>query len=144
MTKKKVCISFDYTNDKHYRHLLSAWDANSDFEFRFTDFTPSEINSEDYSRVKAVITQKIKASTYLLVIVGKYANENHPREKEIGDKNWLNWEINKAKELGKKLIAVKIDKSYESPTALLNCRAEWAMNFSQDSIINALNKAQNK
>ena len=43
-------------------------------------------------------------------------------------------EINKAKELGKKLVAVKLDWSYESPTALLNSGAKWA-NFSKDSII---------
>ena len=74
MAKKKVCVSFDYTNDKNYRYLLSAWDANTNFDFGFNDFTPNEINSENYSRVKAVITQRIKESTYLLVLVGKYAN----------------------------------------------------------------------
>lgn len=144
MAKKKVCISFDFTNDSMYRNLLSAWDANSDFEFGFADVTPSEINSNDYSRVKAVITQKIKSCTYLLVIVGKYANQKHVRANEIGDRNWLNWEINKAKELGKKLVAVKLDKSYTSPDALLGANAEWAMNFTQSGIINALNKAQSK
>lgn len=144
MAKKKVCVSFDYTNDNKYRNLLSAWDANSDFEFGFSDVTPSEINTEDYSRVKAVITQKIKSCTYLLVIVGKYANQKHPRSDEIGDRNWLNWEINKAKELGKKIVAVKIEKTFTSPDALLGANAEWAMSFTQDGIIKALNKAQTK
>ena len=139
MAKKKVCVSFDYTNDKHYRYLLSAWDANTNFDFGFNDFTPNEINSENYSRVKAVITQRIKESTYLLVLVGAYANREHPRKNEIGDKNWLNWEINKAKELGKKLVAVKLHWGYESPTALLNSGAKWA-GFSKDSIIKALNE----
>lgn len=139
MAKKKVCVSFDYTNDKNYRYLLSAWDANTNFDFGFNDFTPNEINSENYSRVKAVITQRIKESTYLLVLVGKYANTEHPRKNEIGDKNWINWEINKAKELGKQLVAVKLDWNYESPTALLNSGAKWA-NFSKDSIIKALDE----
>lgn len=141
MAKKKVCVSFDYENDKHYRYLLSAWDANSDFEFSFNDRTPSEINSNDYSRVKAVITQKIDSANYLLVIVGKHANDIHPRKEEIGDINWLNWEVNKAKKLGKKLVAVKIDRSYDSPTALLSSGASWAMSFTQDSIIKALDEA---
>lgn len=139
MAKKKVCVSFDYTNDKHYRYLLSAWNANTNFDFGFNDFTPNEINSENYSRVKAVITQRIKESTYLLVLVGQYANREHPRKNEIGDENWLNWEINKAKELGKKLVAVKLHWRYESPTALLNSGAKWA-SFSKDSIIKALNE----
>jgi len=140
MAKKKVCISFDYENDRNYKNLLAAWDANSNFEFSFNDLTPTEINSNDYSRVKAVITQRISSATYLLVIVGEHANDVHPRRVEIGDRNWLNWEINKAKELGKKVVAVKLNKSYESPTALLNSGASWAMSFTKDSIIKALNE----
>lgn len=144
MAKKKVCISFDYENDNHYKNLLKAWDANSNFEFTFNDQTPNEINTNNYSVVKGVLTKKIDAATYLLVIVGKYANEQHPRKYEIGDINWLNWEINKAKSLNKKLIAVKIDRSNDSPTALYNSGAEWAMSFTQDAIIKALNAAANK
>lgn len=141
MSKKKVCISFDYENDKDYKNLLSAWDANSNFEFSFNDLTPREINSDNYSRVKAVITQKIKSANFLLVIVGKYANYKHKRSNEIGDINWINWEINKAKELGKKLVAVKLDKSYKSPYALIDSKASWAMSFTKNSIIKALEEA---
>jgi hypothetical protein len=141
MAKKKVCISFDYENDKNYRNLLSAWDANSDFEFVFNDRTPSEINSNDISRIKAVLTQRIDSATYLLVIVGKYANQKHKDSTAIGDINWINWEINKAKSLGKKLVGVKIDRGYESPQALLNSKASWAMSFTQEAIINALKEA---
>lgn len=141
MAKKKVCISFDYENDRNYKNLLVAWDANSNFEFSFNDLTPTEINSNNYSRVKAVITQKISAATYLLVIVGEHANDEHPRKNEIGDRNWLNWEINKAKQLGKKLVAVKIDRSNKLPTALMGAGASLAMSFTKDAIIKALNEA---
>ena len=37
MAKKKVFISYDYDNDKHYKNLLLAWDKNSDFDFGFSD-----------------------------------------------------------------------------------------------------------
>lgn len=77
MAKKKVCASFDYENDRNYKNLLAAWNANSNFEISFNELTPTEINSNDYSRVKAVITQKISAATYLLVIVGEHANDEH-------------------------------------------------------------------
>ncbi len=140
MAKKKVCISFDYEHDKNYKYLLKAWDANSDFDFSFNDVTPTEINSDNYSRVKAVITERIKSAAYLLVIVGKHANDEHPRRYEIGCRNWINWEIKKAKELGKKLVAVKIDKYYESPDELLCSGASWA-SFSEEGIINALKNA---
>ena len=41
--KKKVCISYDHENDKRYRYLLEAWDANDSFEFAFNNETPNEI-----------------------------------------------------------------------------------------------------
>lgn len=141
MAKKKVCISFDYEHDKNYRNLLSAWDANTDFEFVFNDKTPTEIQSSDYSRIKAVLTQKISSATYLLVIVGEYANTKDKNSEKIGETNWQNWEIKKAKELKKKLVGVKIDKAYESPSELLNSGASWAMSFTQDAIIKALTNA---
>lgn len=141
MAKKKVCISFDYENDRLYRYLLQAWDKNSDFEFSFNDLTPSEVKSNDISRIKAGLTLKINAATYLLVLVGKYANKKDRNAREIGNINWQNWEIAKAKELKKRLVGVKIEKANESPQELLGSGAEWAMSFTQDAIIGALNRA---
>lgn len=141
MAKKKVCISFDYTNDKDYRYTLSMWNANPNFEFGINDKTPKEIQSSDFSRIKAVLTQKIDSATYLLVIIGKYANAIDKDSDKIGDINWQNWEINKAKELKKKIVAIKIDRSYDSPKAILSCGASWAYSFTQDAIISALNNA---
>lgn len=138
MAKKKVCISYDHENDKLYRYLLAAWDKNQSFEFTFNDKTPGEINSNNIGRIKAVLTKRISESTYLLVIIGKHMNQRHKDYKLIGDINWVNWEINKAKSLGKKLIGVKIDRSNDSPIALMNSGASWALSFSQEAIISAI------
>jgi predicted hydrolase (HD superfamily) len=73
--------------------------------------------------------------------VGKYANAQHPKWRLIGYRNWINFEIAKSKENKNRLVAVKIDKSNESPEELLNSGASWAMNFSRDTILNALNNA---
>jgi hypothetical protein len=138
MAKKKVVICFDYENDKNYRNTLKMWDANSNFEFSFADLTPQEIKSNDISIIKAVLSRKIKEATYTLVIVGKYSNSRHRDYQEIGYKNWQNFEIVKSKEYNNKLVAVKIDRSYESPDELYNSGASWAMSFTQDAIIRAL------
>jgi hypothetical protein len=53
MNKKKVFVSFDWDNDKEYKFLLEAWNANSGFEFSFNDYSSAEINSSDISTVKA-------------------------------------------------------------------------------------------
>ena len=141
MTKKKVFVSFDYENDKHYKFLLEAWDANPEFDFRFSDLSSQEINSWSVSRIKGALTTRINQATYTLVIVGEEANKRHEDWEEIGYENWLNFEIAKSKDNGNKLVAVKISKDYESPEELLGAGATWAMSFKQDSIIKALEDA---
>lgn len=144
MAKKKVFVSFDYENDKHYKFLLEAWDANPNFDFYFSDLSSREIQSWDIPTIKSALTTKINQATYTLVIVGKYANSYHKDSKEIGFKNWLNFEIARSKSAGNKLVAVKLDREYTSPDELLYSGAEWAMSFSKESIINALEKASSK
>jgi len=141
MAKKKVFVSFDYENDKQYKFLLQAWDANPNFDFCFSDLSAQEIKTSSISVVKQKLSQKINDATYTLVIVGNEANKQHKDHKEIGFKNWINYEIAKSKEHKNKLIGVKIDKSYESPEELLNAGASWAMSFTQDAIIKALDDA---
>lgn len=141
MAKKKIFISFDYENDSKYKNMLLAWDANKEFDFSFNDKTAKEIQSDDISRIKAGLTSYIKQADYVLVLVGKYANKKDKRADEIGKTNWINWEIAKGKELKKKLIGVKIDREYESPSELLGSGATWAMSFSFESIKRAINDA---
>lgn len=144
MAKKKIFISFDYDNDKHYKNLLKAWDANPDFDFFFSDLTPNEIDTWEISRIKAALTRSINEATGTLVIVGKYANSKHKDSEEIGYKNWINFEIAKSKLNKNKLIGVKIDKEYTSPDELVGAGATWAMSFSRDSIIKAVKDAYEK
>jgi hypothetical protein len=72
----RVFISFDYTNDKRYRYLLQALAENPRFDIEFDDYTPSEIQSQDIGRIKAVLTRKIRESTHTLVVIGQYANSS--------------------------------------------------------------------
>ncbi|MDR1884005.1 MAG: TIR domain-containing protein [Prevotella sp.] len=141
MAKKRVFVSFDYEKDRQYYFLLKAWDANSDFEFSFSDYTSKEIQSDSVPVIKANLTKKIKEATYTLVIVGSDANKRHKDAAEIGYKNWQNFEIAQSKANSNKLVGVKIDRSNESPDELMNSGATWALSFTQTAIIDALNKA---
>ena len=138
---KQVFVSFDYENDRHYKFLLEAWDANKQFDFVFADRTSQEINSNDIGRVKAALAVKISKATHALVIIGKEANKLHTDWRLIGHKNWINFEIAKSKQLGKKIVAVKIDRSYESPEELTGAGATWAMCFGDTQVTQALNNA---
>lgn len=141
MANKKVFVSFDYTNDKHYKFLLDAWDKNKNMDFVFADCSADEIQSNNIPTIKAGLTRRINNSTYTLVIVGEEANKQHKDHLGIGYKNWINFEIAKSKSNGNKLVAVKLNRSYESPDELLYSNAKWAMSFTQDAIIKALNEA---
>lgn len=142
MAKKKVFVSFDYTNDKHYKFLLDAWDKNKNMDFVFEDCSSDEIHTNKVSVVKAALARRINTTTYTLVIIGKEANKKHPDSEEIGYKNWINFEVAKSKQNKNKLVCVKIDKQYESPDEVLNSGASWAMSFTQEAIIKALNEAK--
>lgn len=141
MAKKKVFVSFDYENDRKYKYMLEAWDANPDFDFLFSDVTPSEIDSTNVGRVKAAITTKINSATYTLVIVGKEANKLHKDHKLIGFRNWINFEVHQSKLNKNKLVGIKLDSSYESPEQLLSSGASWALSFTQEAILAAIGKA---
>jgi len=139
--RRKVFVSFDYENDKHYRFMLSAWHANQEFEFKFDDRSSGEVQSNDIGRIKAALANKIRECDVLLVLIGAEATKWHRDWRLIGYKNWISFEIAKARELGKRLVAVKLDRSYESPEELNGAGAAWAMSFGDEQISKALREA---
>lgn len=129
MAKKKVFISYSYNNDKHYKNLLLAWDANSEFDFNVNDQSVDvSVNSTNAAAIKRVISNKINNSTYFLCIIGE---KTHKSE-------WVKWEINKAVELKKKIVAVKTDSTNVSPSEIKGVGASWAMSFTFESIKKAI------
>lgn len=142
MAYRKVFVSFDYDNDKHYKYMLEAWNANRRFDFVFSDVTPDEIDTYNVGRIKAALTAKINTATHTLVIVGKEANKVHRNQHLIGFRNWINFEIHQSKLAGNKLVAVRIQPQYEAPEELNGAIVSWAWGgFQENSIINALNYA---
>jgi len=138
MGKKQVFVSFDYDNDRNYKFLLQAWDANPDFNFVFEDKTPSEINTNDIGRIKAGLTTEINQATYTLFIVGKYANQQHKDHRAIGFINWMNFEAYQSIQNRNYLAVVKLADSYSIPNELPK-KYSWITGFSENNVINVLN-----
>ena len=84
------------------------------------------------------MSRKINEATAVVVIVGQYANSLHPEWNQIGYRNWQNFEVAKAKELGKKLIAVQLNAMYEYPEELKSASATRVCGFNQSDIIKAV------
>lgn len=141
MARKRIFISFDYDNDRNYRHLLNALSKNASSDIEFDDVTPGEIQSYDIARIKAVLTRKIRDATHTLVIVGKHANSYHRDREEIGERNWQWWEIKKSKEEENGFIAVKIETSNPTPDPLYGKGATWAYSYTVQPILNAIEGA---
>jgi hypothetical protein len=132
MAKRKVFVSYDHSEDAHYKRLLQAWDANPDFDFEFDSRGPNvAINSDAAAVVKGSLTKMMQTATHLLVIVGAKSAKS----------SWIAWEIEKAKELRLKLAVVKIDNSYTTPSGLLNAGAVFARSFTRDNVVQALKDA---
>ena len=143
MATKRVFVSFDYDNDKRYKYLLEAWDANPNFSFVFRDTTPGEINTNDIGRIKAALTQKINEATHTLFIVGDHANQAH-RDRirlrsQIGFVNWINFEANKSIQSGNYLAVVKIAENNTVPSELKGSGYWWINRFSEPNVIKVLN-----
>lgn len=127
--KKKVFVSYYYDEDKHYKRLLNAWSANVKFSLEFEDVsTDVSIKSENTKYIRQVISKKIEQCDVFIVLVGK---KSHRRE-------WISWEIIKAKEFRKKIIAIKGKRSYASPPELLSVGAEWVYGFEEKKIREAI------
>jgi hypothetical protein len=136
MAKKKVFVSYDHSEDAHYKRLLQAWDANPDFDFEFDSRGPNvPINSAAAATVKQSLARMMKSATHLLVLVGEKSHES----------NWMTWEIDRAKQpdIKLKLSAVKLAKANITPPGLLNSGTSWATSFERDRIVQALNAATN-
>ena len=135
MAKTKVFVSYDHSEDVHYKRLLQAWDANPNFDFEFDSRGPNvPINSDDAAVVKTSLAKLLKSATHLLVIVGEKSSTS----------DWMTWEIARAKQPDTKLklAAVKLNKSNTTPAGLLNVGTAWATSFERDRIVDALNDAK--
>jgi hypothetical protein len=130
MTKNKVFIGYDYESDKAAKDRLLAWDVNKEFDFSSYDRSfDVAVDSEEAVVIKQDLAARIGDSSYFLCIVGK----------ETYHSDWMAWEIRKAVELKKKLVAAKTDSTNNSPTAMQGVGASWSALFNFDSIKKAMN-----
>lgn len=135
---KKVCISFDYENDKNYYYLLEAWNSNIYIDFNITNCTPSEIQTESVSKVKQVLSTKIGEANYMIAIIGNKSCQKHKDTNEIGFNNWQAYEISKNKEKNNKLIIINLDSNNEVPKEAYGQNAIWIYGFNKQKILEAL------
>jgi hypothetical protein len=129
MARNKVFIGYDYDNDKAAKDRLLGWDTSKEFDFSSYDQSfDVAVDSEEAVAIKRDLAALIGDSSHFLCIVGK----------ETYRSAWMAWEIRKAVELKKNLVASKIDSTNNSPTELQRAGASWSTMFNFDSIKKAM------
>lgn len=137
---KKICIAFDWHNDRESRHLLGTWLVNHMLPATFTDLSAGQLN-DNVAKVKSRLTAQIRAATHTFVLLSEYANTRHPFSERIRTRNWIWWEIEQSKAAGNRLIAVKLKASNPTPDPLLDADATWATAFTREAILKACTDA---
>src|SRR5690625_4325203 len=132
LMSKKLFVSYRADDEgTKYKNTLVMWSKNDNghFDIKFEDTSVGvSINSEDATYIKSKIKGKIKESNTILVLVGK---ETHKSD-------WVEWEIDRAVDLNKKLVVVKIKNSYQPPSNIFGKGATWAKSFNYESIKKAI------
>ncbi len=94
--RKNVFISFDY-DDANEVNLLRGQAKNDNSDIEFNDWSVKEaFNSENADYIKRQISDRIKQSSLTVV----YVSDN------TKNSDWVNWEVGKSLELGKRVLAV--------------------------------------
>lgn len=129
----KLFVSYRADDEgSRYKNLLVGWSKNPNnnfFDIKFEDTSIGiSINSTDAYYIKRRIKDKIEDSNKVVCIIGKNTHTS----------DWVNWEIDTAKELNKPIVAVKISKFYHTPSRLYNKKVKWAYSFTYEAIKKAL------
>ena len=130
MAKTTVFIGYEYDNDKTAKDRLLGWDVNKEFDFSAYDQAfDVAVDSEEAVAIKQDLTARIADCSLFLCVVGQDTYRNA----------WMAWEIRKAVEMKKKLVAAKTDSTNNSPTVIQGVGASWSTTFNFDAIKKAMN-----
>jgi hypothetical protein len=89
------------------------------------------VDAPDADSYKEALAQRIRAASGLLCVLGAESSTN----------GWMEWEIKKADQLGKRIIAVRINRDVAVPELLSDLGATCAMSFTYEGIRRAIEEA---
>ena len=130
---KQVYLSFDHQNDGYYKDVLVTWSKMPGFaQLWINDQPPTvPVDAPDADSYKEALAHRIGAASGLLCVLGAESSTN----------GWMEWEIKKADRLGKRIIAVRINRDCAVPELLSDLGATCAMSFTYEGIRRAIEEA---
>ena len=134
-SRKHVFISHHHQDDAHVTKLADLLDRRG-YEIRNSSIRAKPANQRRLDEglvsdatIKRLLRMKMTWASTVIVLIGK---ETHSRD-------WVNWEIEKAKELGKRIVGVYTHGGTQAdiPPALEDY-SDSIVNWNADSIIAAI------
>lgn len=121
-------ISHSWDHNDTLQNLKNLLNSRGYFPAVYTQVEKDcPINSDDASVVKANITKRLNNSDILLAIAGVFATHSE----------WMQWEMDKAKELGLNVIGV-IPRGQERISQEVYNRSVVDVRWNADSIVDAI------
>lgn len=133
--RKHVFISHHHADDAHVTRLTDMLKRNS-FELRNSSIRAKPANRARLDKglvsdaaIKRLLRMKMSWASTVVVLIGK---DTHKRP-------WVDWEIRKANELGKRIVGVYARGATEADVpAALNDYESARVNWNSESIIDAI------
>lgn len=126
----KIFISHCWNYDDVLQKLKNLLDSRGYFNAEYTHVEKSHpINSEYAPVIKAQITRRLDDSDIVLAIAGIYASYSY----------WMQWEMDKARDLGLKVIGV-IPRGQERISSQVYSRSVEDVRWNADSIVAAIRR----
>ena len=124
----KLFISHSWDHDDVLQDLKNLIDSRGYFPATYTQIEKDcPIDSDKAWVIKANITKRLQESDVVLAIAGVYASYSE----------WMQWEMDKAKELGLKVIGV-IPRGQEHISHEVFNRSAVDVRWNADSIVDAI------
>lgn len=124
----KIFISHSWQYTDTLEALKNLLNKRGYFNATYEESTKDNpINSENESYVKTRLAQKIGASDVILALAGVYASHS----------SWMQWELDKALELGTPIIGV-IPRDQEKISTIVSSRSLVDVRWNTESIITAI------
>ena len=121
-------ISHSWDYDDKLQDLKNLINSRGYFPAEYTQIERScPINSDRAAVVKANITKRLEVSDVVLAIAGVFASHS----------DWMQWEMDKAKELGLKVIGI-IPRGQERISQEVYKRSAIDVRWNADSIVDAI------
>jgi hypothetical protein len=136
--QKNVFISHHHADDEHVTKLTDMLKRNG-FDLRNSSIRAKPANRERLNKglvkdetIKRLLRMKMSWASTVVVLIGKKTHE----------RPWVDWEIRKANELGKRIVGVYTRGGTEAdvPKALDDYESA-RVNWNSDSIIDAIEGA---